>query len=187
MRTDQPPFTDVRVRRAISQALDRQAMLEAVYLRGEPTPAVPRGLPAWSLRIDELGAGAKYYQYNPQEARRLLADAGFPHGFHTQLSTSGGLGPDLLDAVQLTQRYLKDVSIEAQLHLQEWGVYMATTFQGKFEGLAMSPFATIVVPHSSLYGMYMPDHPLNKAHVHDAQITAMLKEQMRGRVPPACG
>jgi ABC-type transport system substrate-binding protein len=58
---------------------------------------------------------------------------------------------------------------------------MATTFQGKFEGLAMSFFATIVVPHSSLYSMYMPDHPFNKAHVNDPTITTILKEQMRTR------
>jgi peptide/nickel transport system substrate-binding protein len=179
MRTDQPPFTDVRVRRAMSHAIDRQAILDAIYLRGEPTPAVPRGLPEWSLRIAQLGAGAKYYEYDPQEARRLLTEAGFPKGFKTQLTTSPGVGPDLVDAVQLAQRHLKDVGIEAQLHLQEWGAYMATTFQGKFEGLAMSPFATIAVPHGSLYGMYMPDHPLNKAHVNDPKITAMLREQMR--------
>jgi peptide/nickel transport system substrate-binding protein len=178
MRTDQPPFTDVRVRRAISHAIDRQAIIDAVYLRGEPTPAIPRGLPEWSLTIDQLGEGAKYYQYNPQEARRLLAEAGFPNGFKTQLSTSGGLGPDLLDAVQLAQRHLKDVGIHAELKLQEWGAYMATTFLGKFEGLALSPFAT-TVPHSSLYGMYLPDQPRNTGHVNDPKITAMLKEQMR--------
>src|SRR5215813_8748158 len=64
LRTDQPPFNDVRVRRAISQAIDRQAIIEAVYMRGEPSPAVPRGLAQWSLPVDQLGAGAKYYQYN---------------------------------------------------------------------------------------------------------------------------
>jgi peptide/nickel transport system substrate-binding protein len=178
IRTDQPPFTDVRVRRAISHAIDRQALIDAVALRGEPTPVISRGLPEWSLRIDELGAGAQYYQYNPQEARRLLAEAGFPHGFTTQLATTGGLGPDLLDAVQLAQRYLKDVGIDAQLKLQEWGAFMATTFQGTFEGLAMMGWANLT-PHSALSGLYMPDQPLNKGHVHDPKITAMLKEEMR--------
>src|SRR5215470_1211935 len=64
MRTDQPPFNDVRIRRAISQAVDRQAIIEAVYIRGEPSPAIGRGLAEWSLPIDQLGAGAQYYQYD---------------------------------------------------------------------------------------------------------------------------
>jgi peptide/nickel transport system substrate-binding protein len=80
LRTDQPPFNDVRVRRAISHAIDRQAIIEAVFVKGEPTPAISRGVPEWSPRIDELGAGAKYYQYDPKEAKRLLAEAGFPQG-----------------------------------------------------------------------------------------------------------
>ena len=80
MRTDMPPFNDVRVRRAISHAIDRQALIEAVWGRGAPTPAVSRGLVEWSLPIDQLGAGAKYYQYDPKEARRLLAEAGLSQG-----------------------------------------------------------------------------------------------------------
>src|SRR5262245_38801026 len=58
LRTDKPPFNDVRVRRAIAQAIDRQAIIEAVYMRGEPSPAVARGLAQWSLPVDQLGAGA---------------------------------------------------------------------------------------------------------------------------------
>src|SRR5215813_10852747 len=57
MRTDMPPFTDARVRRAISHAIDRQAIIEAVWGRGAPTPAVSRGLVEWTLPIDQLGAG----------------------------------------------------------------------------------------------------------------------------------
>ncbi len=89
MRTDQPPFNDVRVRRAISQAIDRQALIEAVWVRGEPTAAVPRGLQEWSLPVDQLGAGAKYYQYDPHEAKRFLAEAGFPNGFKTPFHMTG--------------------------------------------------------------------------------------------------
>jgi peptide/nickel transport system substrate-binding protein len=180
MRTDQPPFNDVRVRRAISQAIDRQALIEAVWVRGEPTAAVPRGLQEWSLPVDQLGAGAKYYQYDPKEAKRLLAEAGFPTGFKTLLHAAGGAGPDLVDAAQLVQRYLKDVGIEAALKLQEYGAFIATTGSGKFEGMALGPgYTPGWEPDSILYGSYAPDTLRNIGHVNDPTLTAMLKEQRR--------
>jgi peptide/nickel transport system substrate-binding protein len=179
LRNDQPPFNDVRVRRAISQALDRQAILESVYVRGEPTSAIGRGSSEWSLPVDQLGEGAKYYRYDPKEAQRFLAEAGFPKGFKTQINTTGGYGPDLPDAVQLAQRYLKDVGIEAEMKLQEYGAYMATTFLGKFEGMAMGPISIAWEPDSVLYGLYGPDQPRNSGHVNDPEITALLKEQRR--------
>jgi len=185
MRTDQPPFNDVRVRRAISQAVDRQALIEAVYLRGEPSPAIGRGLAQWSLPIDQLGAGAKYYQYNPKEAKRLLAEAGFAKGMKTQLTVSSGYGHDLIEATQLVQRYLKDVGIEAELKIQEYGAYQATTGQGKFEGMAMGPFAVAWEGDSALYGPYMPDQPRNRGHINDPKLTAMVQEQRRTKDPEA--
>jgi peptide/nickel transport system substrate-binding protein len=179
MPTDQAPFNDVRVRRAISQAINRQEIIDAVFLKGELTPAVSRGLPEWSPRIDELGAGAKYYQYDPKEARRLLVEAGFSRGLKTQLTVTSGLGRDLIDIAQLAQRYLKDVGIEAELKIQEYGAYMATTFAGKFEGLAIGPISIAWEPDSVLYGLYAPDQARNSGHVNDPKITAMLKEQRR--------
>src|SRR5262247_2652292 len=181
MRTDKSPFTDVRVRRAISQAVDRQGLIEAVWLRGEPSPAVPRGLAQWSLSIDQLGAGAKYYQYDPKEARRLLAEAGLPKGFKTQMFTTAGFGGGRLvtDAAQLAQRYLKDVGIEVEIKIQEYGAYMATTDKGKFDGMAFAPVSNAWEPDYVLYGLYAPGQLRNKGHVDDPKITAMLKEQRR--------
>jgi peptide/nickel transport system substrate-binding protein len=179
MRTDQPPFNDVRIRRALSHAIDRQAIMDAVYPRGEPTPAIPRGLVAWSLPIDQLGPGAKYYQHDPQEARRLLAEAGFPTGLKTSLTATGGLGPDVLDAVQLVQQSLKAVGIAVELKLQEYGAYEATTRLGKFEGLALAPFTIAWEPDGTLYNTYTPDQPLNAGHVNDPTITALLQAQRR--------
>ena len=179
MRNDMPPFSDVRVRRAISHAIDRQALIEAVWVRGEATPALARGLVEWSLPVDQLGEGAKYYQYDPKEARRLLAEAGFPNGFKTQLTASPGYGRDLLDDAQLVQRFLKDVGIEAELKLQEYGAYVATTAQGKFEGLVRGPWGIAWEPDSPLYRGYASDSSWNTGHVNDPTITAMLKEQRR--------
>jgi peptide/nickel transport system substrate-binding protein len=179
MRTDMAPFTDVRVRRAISHAIDRQALIEAAWGRGAPTAAVSRGLVEWSLPVDQLGEGAKYYQYDPKEARRLLAEAGFPKGFKTQLTASTGYGRDLVDDVQLVQRFLKNVGIETELKLQEYGAYQATTVQGKFEGLVRGPFGIAWEPDSPLYRAYAADSSWNTGHVNDPKLTAMLKEQRR--------
>jgi peptide/nickel transport system substrate-binding protein len=181
MRTDKPPFNDVRVRRAISHAVDRRAIIDSVYLRGEPTPAIGRGLTEWSPRIDQLGPGAQYYRHDPKEARRLLAEAGFPQGLKTTLTVTGGYGSDYLDAFQLTQRQLKEGGIDAELKIQEYGAYISTTFLGKYEGLALGPFSIAWEPHSTLYGMYLPEQSRNSSHVNDLKILAMLKEQMRTR------
>jgi len=179
MRTDMPPFNDVRVRRAISHAIDRQGLIDAVWVRGAPTPAVARGLVEWSLPIDQLGVGAKYYQYDPREARRLLAEAGYPAGFKTQITVTPGFGRDLIDDAQLVQQYLKDVGIETDMKIQEYGAYVATTAQGKFEGLVRGPYGIAWEPDSPLYRSHASDSSWNTAHVNDATVTAMLKEQRR--------
>jgi peptide/nickel transport system substrate-binding protein len=179
MRTDMPPFNDVRVRRAISHAIDRQALNEAVGGRGEPTPAVSRGLVEWSLPIDQLGEGAQYYRYDPQEAKRLLAEAGYPKGFKTQLTVTSGLTRDLVDDAQVVQRFLKDVGIDAELKLQEYGAYVATTVQGKYEGLVRGPIGVAWEPDGRLYRAYASDSSRNIGHVNDATLTAMLKAQRR--------
>jgi peptide/nickel transport system substrate-binding protein len=179
MRTDQAPFNDVRVRRAISMALDRQGVIDAVYLKGQPTPAIAPGLTAWSLPIDQLGEGARYYQYNPKEAKRLLAEAGYARGFKTQLNFTGGYGRDMVDAVQLLEQYLKEIGIEVELKQQEYGAYMATTFAGKYEGMAAGPISIAWEPDSVLYGMYEPGNLRNSSHVNDPKLLAMLQEQRR--------
>src|SRR5216683_7429694 len=176
MRTDMAPFTDVRVRRAISYAIDRQALIESVWGRGAPTAAVTRGLVEWTLPIDQLGAVAKYYQYDPKEARRLLAEAGYPKGFKTQLTVTNGLGRDQVDDAQLVQRFLKDVGIDAELKIQEYGAYVATTVQGKFEGMVDGPVGVVWEPDGRLYRAYASDSSRNVGHVNDATLTAMLKE-----------
>src|SRR4030095_11249372 len=154
-------------------------------MRGQPSPAVAPGLAEWSLPIDQLGEGAKYYRYDPKEARRLLADAGYPQGFKTQAATTPGYGNDLLDAVQLVQSYLKEVGIEVELKIQEYGAYQATTGQGKYEGLAMGPYAVGWEADSSLYGPYMPDQPRNRSRVNDPKLVAMVQEQRRLQDPEA--
>jgi peptide/nickel transport system substrate-binding protein len=179
MRVDMAPFNDVRVRRAISHAIDRQASIDAIFGRGLPTGPLARGLVEWALPPDQLGEGARYYTYDPKEAKRLLAEAGYPKGFKTQLWVTTGLTRDLVDDAQLVQGYLKEVGIEAELKPQEHGAYMSTTMQGKFEGLVRSPFGIAWGPDAPLYRTFAADSTWNASHINDPKLTAMLKEQRR--------
>src|SRR6266581_1661827 len=66
MRTDQKPFNDVRVRHAMSLAIDRKAIIDAVFEGvGAMNPPVPAALREWSVPFDKLGDGAKYYKHDP--------------------------------------------------------------------------------------------------------------------------
>jgi ABC-type transport system substrate-binding protein len=179
MRTDMPPFNDARVRRAISHAIDRQALIEAVWGRGVPSPLISPGLVEWTLPIEQLGAGATYYRYDPKEARRLLAEAGYPKGFKTTLTVNAGAGRDVLDDAQLIQRFLKEVDIEVELKVQEYGAYVATTVQGKYEGMVRSAIGIAWEPDRRLYRAYAADSTLNTGHVNDPTLSAMVKEQRR--------
>ena len=79
MRTDKAPYSDVRVRRAMSMAIDRKAIIDALYEGvGTINPAVPTALRDWSIPMDQLGEGLANYKYDPAAAKKLLAEAGCP-------------------------------------------------------------------------------------------------------------
>ncbi len=105
MRTDKAPFSDVRVRRAMSMAIDRKGIIDAVYEGvGAINPPIPAALREWSVPIEspmaELGEGAQYYRYDPtarEEApRRGGLSQGLPRddGLHDlRLHRHGGHSP----------------------------------------------------------------------------------------------
>jgi ABC-type transport system substrate-binding protein len=93
------------------------------------------------------------------------------------MTATGGYGRDLIDAVQMVLRDLKAAGIDAELKMQEYGAYQATTGQGKFEGMAMGPYAVGWEPDSSLYGPYTPNQARNRGHVNDPKLAALVKEQ----------
>ena len=134
MRTDQKPFSDVRVRQAMSLAIDRKGIIEATSEGvGAMNPPVPAGLKEWSIPIDKLGEGAKYYKHDPAEAKQLLAAAGYPNGFPVTMCFTTYGSTVLVDVMQLVQKDLKDVGIDAKIDQKEYGAYIATCFYGKFD------------------------------------------------------
>jgi len=180
MRTDQKPFSDIRVRRAISHAFDRQNIIDATYEgAGVFNAAVPLALKEWSLPLDQLGEGAKYYKYDPKEARRLLAEAGYPGGFPGTVCFTTYGSTVLVDQMQLVLKNLKDVGIEAKLDQKEYGAYIPSCFYGKFDSMTYGPQTPFLEPDNFLFGQYYPGELKNQSHINDPVVADMLIRQRR--------
>ena len=119
------PFHDIRVRRAVSLAINRKAICEKILFgAAEPWGDV---LPSLTLGHD---SSLKPPPYDPEAAKKLLAEAGYPNGFSTTMH------------VQITNRIaealvanLVDVGIKVKLEKYEPGAFYGNFFRRKFRGL----------------------------------------------------
>jgi peptide/nickel transport system substrate-binding protein len=180
MRTDQPPFKDVRVRQAVALAIDRQGMIDSSFEGvGNLNAAVPAGLVDWALPINQMGDGAKYFHHDPGEARRLLAAAGYPNGFAASLCFTTYGSTLLTDNAQLILRDLKTVGITTKLDQREYGAFIASCYFGKFDSMTFGPQTPFLDPDNFLYGMHYPGEAKNQSHVDDPIVTDMLIRQRR--------
>ncbi len=142
LRTDKPPFNDKRVRQAISMGINRKAIRDALTKgEGVPDQLYFVGFP-FARQVKDLGPAAKYWDYNPAEAKKLLAAAGAEN-----ISTTW----DHADAAVYTQAYvdtstliqgqLKDIGMTIKDQQAPYAQYISTTYQGQYEGMGHSPRA----------------------------------------------
>jgi peptide/nickel transport system substrate-binding protein len=184
MRTDLKPFNDVRVRQAISMAIDRQGIVDATFEGvGVLNPAVPAAFKDWSVPVAELGEGSRYFKHNPAEARRLLAAAGYPNGFSAGLCFTTYGSTVFVDTAQLILKYLKDVGIDTRLDQKEYGAFIASCYFGKFDSMTYGPQTPFVDPDNYIYGPHYPEELKNQSHVNDPVVTDLLVRQRRTAEP----
>lgn len=118
-------FSDVRLRQAVAYAID-QAEVIALTRGDMAVPArgrVPTFHPAYA-------ADANAYEVDLDKARQLLEDAGYPDGFKTQIYAPAGYR-ERVQEVQLIERHLARVGIEAEVVTLEWGTYLDVTAEGE--------------------------------------------------------
>jgi oligopeptide transport system substrate-binding protein len=123
--TTRPPLDDPRVRRALAMTIDKERLVNKILKTGEQTAAqlVPRGTTN-SLPIEGL-------HYDPEAARRLLKEAGFPGGqgmptleyLFESLSGSGS-SPHPKIGVELQQMWQRELGVKVELRQMEKQVYL---------------------------------------------------------------
>ena len=132
---DRPPFNDVRVRRAISMAVDRQKQVDTVF---EGHGIIGWGVPYIYYQdtrptTKDLGP---WWQYRPAEAKRLLAEAGHPNGFETTLFYYEYF-PQMTSQVQLVQQDLKkNLNINVKISKLDYTSYYGRYVEGKWDGMS---------------------------------------------------
>ena len=88
MNTEMPPFDNVNVRRAVNHAIDRKRIVRLISDRGILARGVlPPGMPGFNEALQG-------YDYDPEKARELLEEAGYPEGFTTELMITAQSGID---------------------------------------------------------------------------------------------
>lgn len=120
-----PPYNDVRVRQALGMAIDKNKLL-ALAWGGAGTVQVGTvpNFPPYSLPAsDQL-------EYNPEKAKKLLAEAGYPNGFKTTLLTWNA--DYMLKPAQIIQDMLRQIGVEVELKTMEMAQYFNVVFQFKY-------------------------------------------------------
>lgn len=172
------PFTDPRVRQAFNYAVNKQDIADFV-LGGAVRPSDAAIAPGIFGYTDVGG-----YPYDPERARELLAEAGFPDGFSTTLYSPSGRYLQDIQITEAVQSQLAEVGIDATIETLEWGAYLELTRQPAGENevpVAMLGWGTVT--GDADYGLYalfhtsqhVPDGS-NRSFYSNPEVDALLDE-----------
>lgn len=141
------PFNDVRVRQAINHAVDTEAIVEAVY-QGVGSPS--RG--PLGPNVFASHQGLQPYEVDIEKAKALLAEAGYPDGFKTSIWTNEN--QQRMDIAEIVQNQLRQINIEAEVKVMEWGAYLQGTSNGEHDMFILGWTTVTGDPDYGLYALF---------------------------------
>ena len=131
LNTQKKPYNDKRVRQAMNYAINRQEIIDAVYGSAGQVAKNPIPPTMWSFNDD-----IEPYPYDPAKAKQLLAEAGYPNGFTTEIwamPVARPYNPDARKIAEIMQAHLAKVDVKVEIISYEWGTYLDKTDTGEHQ------------------------------------------------------
>jgi peptide/nickel transport system substrate-binding protein len=174
------PFSDVRVRRAMAYAIDRSALIQGA-MSGYGVPIGSHMDPGNPYYIDLT----KTYPYNPQKARELLTEAGYPNGFEAVLKLPERYAYAKRSG-EIIAEMLSQVGIRLRIELTEWGQWIDRVFKNADFDLTVighaEPFDINIYANPNYYFRY--NSPKFQDTLKKAEMEA--DPRVRGELYIAC-
>jgi ABC-type transport system substrate-binding protein len=123
-----PPLRDKRVRQAMNYAVDRAAIVKSI-LGGHGAPMPAPLWPGWLGASDEIHA----YPYDPEKARALLKEAGYPNGFSFRWTVTQGVFVKDVEVAQAVAHQLAKIGIKATVQPAERARILAERNEGEYD------------------------------------------------------
>lgn len=171
MNMKQKPFDDIRVREAINLAIDRQLLVDTI-INGAGQVADAIIAPA-VFGYSSPGA----YEYDPEKAKELLAEAGYADGFDTSICVNDN--QERTEACQAIQAMLAEVGINCEVEVMEFGSFIDKTAAGDFDTAFMG-WSTSTIDADYTY--YSLEHSSqqgpagNRSFIADPDVDKLVEE-----------
>ena len=164
---DCKPFDNELVRQAVAHAISRDDMIAAVY-EGNATPAFNAVHPQ-TMGYKEV----KYYDYDVELAKSLLAEAGYPDGFKTEIYCSNGTIQKAVATV--LQAELAEIGIEAEIQALDTATFNAGILHGGTYPLGVMGYGGYFTgPDNAMRKLFYSTASMNFSNLNDAHIDELL-------------
>lgn len=173
-------LSDIRVRKAINKAIDRLNMGKVVRGGGELGGIVGPALADQTL--PEAERVAIYGSPNVEEAKKLLAEAGYPNGFEVEMLVLN-YGEEFVREAEWIQQDLAQIGVKANIKVVDTTSGQAIAKERNFQMafMIMSPFSEA---NDYFFNHFNPKGPRNYMAVDDAKLNEMIAAQLT-EVDPA--
>ncbi len=163
------PFTDIRVRRALCYAIDKQAVIDFVC-DGNGVAVGSSMFPAFGkYYMAEL---AEMYPYDVAKAKELLTEAGYENGFSFTITVPSNY-PQHVQAGEVIVSMLEQVGITATIKQVEWSTWTGDVYAGRNFEATVVGFDTSTLTASGMLQRWTSDHGKNMINFNNAEYDAL--------------